>query len=124
MEQSQKNIKLRQSVITITATVIVTSIAIAGFLIYTGNFDGQRYADYIFYAGLAFITLGGLSAYGSFQIGMNVSTKYASTVSTGGFDNSKRVDDSRKSSSHSFTFKMFVMGILMMAISTVAYMFF
>jgi hypothetical protein len=106
--------------ISVLLITLATAAAIAGFLAYKGTFNALNYSNWLFYAGMAYIAIGGLSAYGTFMSTNNYSYKYMSSVMTGDYETRKRIDDALINTGLNFMIRMIIIGILLFIISASA----
>lgn len=122
VQYSGKSALLRLIII-VLLIVIATAAAIAGILFYKNIFNKVNYSNWLFFASMGYIAIGGLSAYGAFMGNNSFSHKYVSSVMSADYDSRKRIDGLLLNSSFSFMMKMIVIGILVFLESVAANLF-
>lgn len=120
MEQYSRGRTLRKLILGIMILVIVTAAIVALYLIYKGNFNNIAYSNWLFFASMFYILLGGLSSFGSYMSTNDFSYKYASTVMSSNYEARKKVDDMLINSSLNFSMRMIATGLLLLLISAAA----
>lgn len=120
MEQYNRKSILLKLVGSIVLLAIATAGAITCVLLYKGTFNDLTFSNWLFYASMAYIALGGLSAYGTYMNTNNYNYKYMSTVMTGSFENRKRIDDELIKTGFRFMIRMICVGILLFVIAAAA----
>ncbi|MGB7606144.1 MAG: hypothetical protein WBL93_11800 [Lutisporaceae bacterium] len=123
MVQYSRKSTLLRLIIMVLLIVIATAAVIAGILIYKGTFNEMNYSNWLFFASMGYIAIGGFSAYGAFMGNNSYSHKYLSSVMSADYDSRKRIDDMLLNSSFSFMMKMIVIGILVLLESVAANLF-
>ena len=117
MEQYSRGKILRKLILSIMILAVITAAILATYLIYKGNFNNIMYSNWLFYAAMAYILLGGLSMYGSTMSTNSFGYKYASTVMSSNYEQRKKVDDMLLNNTLSFSMKMIAIGFLLLLVS-------
>jgi prolipoprotein diacylglyceryltransferase len=120
MEQYSRAKTLKKLFISIIILVIITAALVASYLIYKGNFNSISYSNWLFYSSMLYISLGGLSSYGSFMATNSYSYKYASTVMYSNYETRKKTDDMLMNNSLNFSIRMIAIGLLLLTLSAAA----
>lgn len=124
MERYSRKSVLISLMFSILLIALVTAIIVAGVLIYKGTFNAVNYSNWLFYAAMAYIAVGGFSAYGTYMNTNSYNYKYISTVMTGSYESRKKIDEELINTSFKFMIRMISVGILLFIICTAANTFF
>ena len=117
MEQYSRGRTFRKLILSILILVVITAAIVASYLIYKGNFNNIAYSNWLFYASMSYILLGGLSMFGSTMSTNSIGYKYASTVMSSNYEQRKKVDDMLLNSSLNFSMKMIAVGFFLLLLS-------
>lgn len=117
MEQYSRGRTLGKLILVIMILVIITAAIVAAYLIYKGNFNNITYSNWLFYASMFYILLGGLLSFGSNMPTKSIAYQYASTVMTSNYEARKKVDDMLINSNLNFSIKMIATGLLLLLLS-------
>lgn len=120
MKQYNRGRTLRKLILVIMILVIVTAAVVASYLIYKENFNNATYSNWLFYAAMFYILVGGLSSFGSTMSINSISYQYASTVMTSNYEDRKKVDNMLINNSLNFSMRMIATGILLILVSVAA----
>jgi hypothetical protein len=117
MEQYSRGKTFRKLILGIMILVVITAAIVASYLIYKGNFNNIAYSNWLFYASMSYILLGGLSMFGSTMSTNSIGYKYASTVMSSSYEQRKKIDDMLLNNSLNFSMKMIAVGFLLLLVS-------
>ena len=120
MEQYSRGRSLKKLIIGIMILAIVTAAIVASYLVYKGNFNNIAYSNWLFYASMIYILVGGLSIFGSTMSTNGFAYKYASTVMSSNYEARKKVDDMLINNSLNFSMRMIAAGLLLLFMSAAA----